>query len=229
MAKKDKNEREGAKKIMYIKAKSLDDIVRYACRFDSSPGELLSAKVDGEDRLIALGESIDDSNIAYYTSSTTTSKIIKYDFGASENKIEFIHSIDQKPNSQYIEIVSFETFPFKTTKTLKKELIAQIKVKGSDDLIKSVIRKAVEKEEIGSAYVFSSRGKTYIAAFDIIESLTDSLKTFYYAEMHNYKNEEFARYDYSKNTIDFSDEFGEHTYLYVKLIKLAEPFPFFTE
>ncbi|MGC8710286.1 MAG: hypothetical protein ACP5RF_01600 [Candidatus Micrarchaeia archaeon] len=229
MAKKNKKEGgEEAKKLVYVKVSGLEDIVRYASKFDSNSRGLLNLNVDGSDRIVAIGESIDDSAIAYYINFKPREKIIRYDFGSDGDKITFTDSVDQnRLNSQYIEIIALDMLPFKTAKTVKKEALAQIKVKESNDLIKSIIRKAVENEEIGCAYVFNYKGKAYIAAFDVLEGLEDTIKTFYYAELHNYKNEGFARYDYSKNVIDFSNGFGEHTYLYVKLIRLAEHFPFF--
>jgi len=104
-----------------------------------------------------------------------------------------------------------------------------IKVGRYESLVKSLVKKAVEKEEIEKAYIFEKNSKYYIGVFDLLEELTDNKKSFYYAELKEYSESSFIRYNYSSDKIEFTKDFGEHSYLYIKLINLAEPFPFFKD
>ena len=76
-------------------------------------------------------------------------------------------------------------------------------------------------------YAFSMKGKSFLCGFDMIDELCDDRKTFYYAAVKDKKRGGFAKYGYADNTFGFTDTVGEHSYIYIKIINLAEPFQFF--
>ncbi len=223
MPSKEKNE---AKKILWIKAKKDLDLVRGACSFDTYSKELLILKKNGKNILFLLGEELDDTTIAYYVENPASGRVIAYSASSEGERISYIsRPMTEQLNLHYINILPIDSFPFDES---KKADVIKVGINESDSLIRSIIKKAIEKEEIERAYIFESKGKKFIGVFDLFEELTNSKKVFYYAELSSYAESAFIRYNYSSDKIEFTNEFGEHSYLYIKLVNLAEPFPFFS-
>ena len=221
-----KKGRSKAKKILPIKAKSILDIVRGACSFDTYSKDLLAFKKGNKNFLYLLGEELDDTVIAYYANTGEIGEFAIYSATTEGEQLNFSNEYKEQFNAHYINILPLGSFPFEERKGEEPIII---KVERYESLIKSLVKKAVEKEEIEEAYIFEKDNKYYIAVFDLIEELTDSKKSFYYAELKEYSESSFIRYNYSSDKIEFTKDFGEHSYLYVKLINLAEPFPFFKD
>lgn len=218
--------KESAKRILWVKVKSKLDLVRAACSFDTYSKDILLLKIDGKDSLCFFGEELDDTTIGYYYETKCEDDFIIYSADAEGEKIMPSKAGGERLNAHYINVVPIEELPLEKAGNAK-DLVLKVKIGRSESLIKSIIKKGVEKEDIESAYIFEADKKMYIGVFDLLEELSDSKKIFYYAELSNYEESSFIRYNYSVNKIEFTKEFGEHTYLYIKLINLAEPFPFF--
>jgi hypothetical protein len=215
-----------AKKILPIKAKSVLDIIRGACSFDTYSKDLLAFRKGNKNFLYLLGEELDDTIIAYYVNTDEIGEFAIYSATTEGEQLNFSNEYKEQFNAHYINIILLESFPFEERKGEEPIII---KVERYESLIKSLVKKAVEKEEIEKAYIFENKSKYYIGVFDLLEELTDNKKTFYYAELKEYSESSFIRYNYSSDKIEFTKDFGEHSYLYVKLINLAEPFPFFKD
>ena len=215
-----------AKKILPIKAKSVLDIIRGACSFDTYSKDLLAFKKENKNFLYLLGEELDDTVIAYYVSTDKIGEFAIYSATTEGEKLDFSNEYKEQFNAHYINILPLESLPFEER---KGEEPIMIKVGRYESLVKSLVKKAVEKEEIEKAYIFEKNSKYYIGVFDLLEELTDNKKSFYYAELKEYSESSFIRYNYSSDKIEFTKDFGEHSYLYIKLINLAEPFPFFKD
>ena len=221
-----KKRKSKAKKILPIKAKSVLDIIRGACSFDTYSKDLLAFKKENKNFLYLLGEELDDTVIAYYVSTDKIGEFAIYSATAEGEKLDFSNEYKEQFNAHYINILPLESLPFEER---KGEEPIMIKVGRYESLVKSLVKKAVEKEEIEKAYIFEKNSKYYIGVFDLLEELTDNKKSFYYAELKEYSESSFIRYNYSSDKIEFTKDFGEHSYLYIKLINLAEPFPFFKD
>ena len=222
-SKKGKNK---VKKILPIKAKSVLDIIRGACSFDTYSKDLLVFRKANKNLLYLLGEELDDTVIAYYINTDEIGEFAIYSATTEGEQLNFSNEYKEQFNAHYINIIPLESFPFEERKGEEPIII---KVERYESLIKSLVKKAVEKEEIEKAYIFEKNSKYYIGLFDLLEELTDNKKVFYYAELKKYNESSFIRYNYSSDKIEFTKDFGEHSYLYVKLINLAEPFPFFKD
>ncbi|MGC8623123.1 MAG: hypothetical protein ACP5TK_00435 [Candidatus Micrarchaeia archaeon] len=222
MAKADKK-----KKIAFIRTSSINDLARYACRFDQTPTELIRTVYKGESRIIAPGETVDGHVLFYYTPSASKESIVKYIAGFDE-RVEFTDEIDlSQTDTYYMSIVDAELSGLISENPEKISNVAFVKIGKADQLVRTVIKKAIENENIEKAYSFSYKGKAVLGAFDLFDELDDEQKIFYYTFMDSLPKEGFIRYDYSNNKMDFSNEIGEHSYMYAKKIELAEPFPFF--
>ena len=102
----------------------------------------------------------------------------------------------------------------------------RVKVENPIDLVGAAIKKASGEEIVANIYAFESEGKKVIAAFDVLNSLSNDKPVFYYSILEKEKLGNFARYDYRNNSMDFSNSMGDHAYLYAKVINLTKPFPF---
>lgn len=220
----------GSKNVLFVRLESLEDLARYACRFDSATAEVFYDS--GAGRLFAFGERIEDTLVAYYANAEKKAEAIRYAYASQGNAeiAELTDDVDAHPlRSCYINVIGIDMQKFPKAKGIEQKNINCIKVSGVKDLAKAVLKKAIDTEVLGSAYVFAHEGRAVVGAFDLVEELENDKRTFYYAIADNggaeARKASFIRYDYSSNSIDFTDEFGEHSYMYIKLIHLAGPFP----
>ena len=67
--------------MLYVEVRTLDDIARFSCRFDSSARELISSKNGKKQRVIGLAEGMDEKVIALYTDIDLDADTIRYVYG----------------------------------------------------------------------------------------------------------------------------------------------------
>lgn len=216
--------------ILYIRAESLEDVCRYACKFDFGSDNLLLTHEKGSGRLMALGEHIGNSTLAYYVMVKKWKKTIRYvpAKGDERERAEFTDSSAQQPSGTFnINVIEADLSPLKGENKVTQRDIAFIRLGDPEDLIKATLKKGVEEETLTQIYSFTRKGKRYLATFEMFKELENERKLFYYSPFNNKTHARYARYSYSDNKLDFTDSIGEHSYMYAKLINLAEPFPFF--
>jgi hypothetical protein len=223
--KKDKEKEES--KILYLRAESAEDICRLACKFDFTSDTLVLPTSEKSGRLIALGERVDETQIAYYAPVKGSGGIILYEPATSEHneRMSFTTNTDL-PGKQYISVLRADLSGFSSAKTIEAKKIQLVRILEPADLVGAIIRKAASDEKIAHVYAFSSGNKKLLGAFEVLGSLSDDKPIFYYAETDGSKLGNFARYDYRANVLDFTGVMEGHAYMYAKVINLAEPFPF---
>ena len=198
------------------------ELARLACNFNTNNKDLLSYKEDKHTVLMLPGEKIGNTTLAYCALSEANADTMNYqNVGYESINFEKTESV----NSYLINIISIDPSSFIEKKIDWKKTNA-VRLEQCEDLVRCLVKKSIENEYICNALVFRKDGKTVIMAFDVLENLSDE-RTIFYAVSDNEIKGCFARYKYSDNKIDFSDEMSDHTYMYVKLIYLKEPFSFF--
>ncbi|VVB77300.1 Uncharacterised protein [uncultured archaeon] len=115
---------------------------------------------------------------------------------------------------------------FPKAKKIGRQAVELIEARSAVDLISAAIKKASKEETLATVFSFTLKGRKVLAAFDLVEALSNSKPVLYFASYEG-KTASFARYDYKEDSLDFVDFVGEHTFMYAKVINLAEPFPFF--
>lgn len=225
-----KSKKEAKGSIFYIRAESIEDIARRACKFDYTADLLLLAKAPKGNELIAFGGRIKDTILAYYVNVKESGRIIRYAPGSEEagEKAEFVQSMrNDQPDKYYINVMRTDLSGFSRAKGIDSKSVEMIPVESALDLVSAVIKK-VSKEEttLAQLYSFPFKGKRILAAFDLVGSLSDDKPAFFFAPFDG-ETKGFARYDYREDRLDFTNTVGEHAYMYAKVINLAEPFPFF--
>ena len=177
---------------------------------------------------MALADDIDDYVIALYKDVESDADMMKYTYDTNE-KSEFVKTVDrQAVGSYYINVFGVDLKKMGEPKKIGNKVLS-IKMGRVDDLIKSVLKHSINNGAMEHIYAFPYKNSTVLGAFDIIEKLSNEKKTFYYSVLNNKLHASFARYNYLANKLDFSNDFGDHSYMYVKIISLVKPFGFFKE
>ncbi len=215
--------------LLYMKVSSLEDLCRYVCKFDSSAGNLLLSKDKGGSKIIAIGEQVGNAMVAYYFPMQAKTKTLKYIPGNGQTKesAEFVEKAEHSAGVTLINIIGINLLPFSGTPKITDKDLSMMNLDTSDDLIRAVIKKAMDTDRMPDVYCIERKGKRYLCAFGIIEELENDRKLFYYSLFNSKMQASFAKYTYSENRLEFTQSMGDHTSMYVKIINLAEPFPFF--
>lgn len=224
-----KKEGEISKQLLYVQVRSIEDLARSACRFDSTSSELLISKYKKKNRLISLHEGIGELSIALYTEVEKPLGLVRYYYGQEEKEnAAFVQDINrQDPDCCYIDVLDVDLSKIKEPKKVDKKSVVLIRMNKVEDLIRGLLKRSMRRENIEHAYSFPYKGGRVVGAFEVIDGLSEEKRTFYYAILNSKVEENFARYDFINNKFDFSNEFGNHSYMYVKIINLTEPFRFF--
>ncbi len=216
----------GKQKLMFIKANSLNDLCRFACLFDES--NVLFAD---EHRIVAFGEKLNDIQLAYYVEQEAKGKIINYSlpYEGNAEKAEFSDTAEypvQTTSNCTINVLRVDLggMPLCTKQNAIKN-VTTVKFESLLDLIKGIVRKFSKSESVPYVYSFKINGASAFGAFDVIDELADDTSIFYSA-MAADEGKPFIRYDYKTDTIEFANEINEHAYFYIRVIRLAEAFPF---
>ncbi len=226
---KSKKRQAGPKSLVFIKLGSLDDLSRYACNYDYTNAQLISFKSGSVYRIFAMGEEIGKSAIAYYISNPKSERTISYTYPSSASQKENSHfiSAEKQEGSNAINIICIDSARICDAKLKEKEFPAIARLSSVHDLLTAALMQASGTETIPHIYSFTHKGRAILCAFDVIEGLSEENKILYYALPDKNQSGSFVRYKYSDNRIDFTEYMGEHSYMYAKIIHLAEPFPFF--
>ena len=226
-----KSKREAKGSIFYLRAESIEDIARRACKFDYTADLLLLSRTPKGNELISLGGRIRDTILAYYVNVKESGRIIRY-APASEDageKAEFVPSMGPgTQNRYYLNVMESDLGGFSRAKGIDRKSVELIKVGSALDLVSAVIKKTSKEETLAQVYSFPFKGRRILAAFDVVNSLSDDKPAFFFTPFEGARKG-FARYDYREDRLDFTDQVGEHAYIYAKVINLAEPFPFFKQ
>ncbi len=179
--------------------------------------------------MFVIGPGIADTPIIYYIEIPAKESGISYTYPTSVGQQENAHftTLAEHDQGHYMNIISIEEHTFTQATGVPKKGIELVRLSSAADLVLAAIKKSTQTESLCSLYTFSDGGKTFISGFDLIEELSDDTRILYYAEAKGLGDAKFARYKYSENKVDFTDFVGEHSYMYAKIIPLAEPFSFF--
>ena len=226
---KSKKRQAGPRSLIFIKLGSLDDLSRYVCNYDYTSLQLVSFSSGGAYRIFALGEEIGKSALAYYIANPKAERAISYTYPASPLHKENSHftSGEKQEGSSTLNIICIDSAGISDGKPKEKELPSIARLSSVHDLITATLMLASGTESIPHIYSFTYKGRPVLCAFDVVEGLSDENKILYYALPDKNPSGSFVRYKYSDNRIDFTEYMGEHSYMYAKIIHLAEPFPFF--
>lgn len=200
-----------------------------ASTFDYNNCTIISVKSGEGYRIFILGEPIGDTTLAYYIGIPNREHAVSYSYPSETGMQENAHFTESKTGLQnhYMNIIGLDSSSFKEAAKIKAKDLITIRLDSVEDLVSAAIKRGIAADSLYNLYSFDYKGRQVLCGFDVIEELSDDTRILYYALPDTTIKGKFARYKYSENKIDFTDYMGEHSYMYAKIIPLAEPYPFF--
>ncbi len=224
---KKKTDKSAKSALRLVALKSLGDLARNVVSFGESVRPVFAAKTDGAYALFTPMGKLGDVRLVFFLKSRSIGDYIAYQPKTiTDNEILEMKDAPRPQlnrSVQIIPIIELWKSPFTGKEgTPKSECI---KVMDYSSLIKGVIARSIEHESMGKAYVFKHKSMTYAGSFALLDD--DDARSFCYAKVDLAKDFGFFRYNYNTDKVEATDTFGEHSYLYVRIINLQEPFSFF--
>lgn len=229
MAKKGKAEKQGGKiDSQFVRLESLSDLARNTTSFSDSTRPIFAQKIGSAYRLFEQGPKVGAVRFIFYSESKTCGKFLAYKpaSGAGPEILEMKETIPfemQRGEVRNIPIVEITTSPFNEKKRATK--VISVEVKDYASMVKGAITRSLDSESIGKVYAFRSGNQGYIGSLSLIEE--EDKKVFCYSKIDYDAPFAFLRYNYQADKVEPTDIFGDHPYLYVRVINLAQPFTFF--
>ncbi len=218
--------KEDGSKVLYIKVASLADLCRYASNFDFTSENLICTKHGSGYMLVAFGEALGKAVIGYYVETKSRARLLRYNFANGEKEsVQEVDRVDMQGKS-YIGVVNMDISQLKEDRKINAKDIMMIKAESPEDIMKLVAEKSVKMSSMPHAYAFAYKGKQVLCAIAPLHHNFDR-RAIYYTLVDGKADFSFARYNYNEGKLEFTSTVGEHSYMYAKIINLAEPFPFF--
>ncbi len=198
--------------------------------FDFTSSCLFSIKHGKVSRVFAIGGQVGDVTMAIYADMDNSNvKRIRYVPPSDDSgEISEIAKGGAKNDQYGINVIGIETGISNDMGRKARGNIRMVRLRSVDDLIVAAIKRSSKNEGVPRIYSFPYNGKRVMAALELFEGFEGEEweEALYYA-FHEGRSAGFARYNYTENSVDFANVAGEHSYMYVKIINLAESLPFF--
>lgn len=229
MERKQKKEKKQSKpNVQFVKLASLSDLARNSTSFSDSTRPIFAVRMGGAYRLFESGPKAGEARLVFYVEQKLSGNFLCYkpagidgsEVAELRNTVSFT---PQGSEMHSIPIVEIKQSPFEEKKPPSAMNIA---VADFAAIIKGTITRSLGSDSISKVYAFRSGGKAYIGSFILMEEEEDQ-KLFCYAQIESKNAFPFYRYNYQTDKVEPTEVFGEHQYLYVRVINLAQPFSFF--
>lgn len=211
----------------YIELESPLDLARQVFDFTSRS---IRAIKDGKNyMLMSIGEKIGELRLIYYVRSNGIGNFFVYtpDSYPSE-KYEFLdklvtHTDYKSYKAPVVEILSN---PYTEAKDLKKAgKIIKVEAKDPATFIKSIAGNAQDEDSAPKLYAFYKGNDHIIGTFEFFHE--GNARIFTYAKTAIREKFSTLRYNYTNDTIEPANSFAEKPAVYIRIINLKNPFPFF--
>ncbi|MGC9190433.1 MAG: hypothetical protein ACP5FR_00785 [Candidatus Micrarchaeia archaeon] len=209
----------------FVGLNSLFDLARYALGGGSNR-HISAIRQNGSYKIIANGEKVNGIQIIYYYDSAEIGKFFLYGQGAQNENVELRDSIAQTLGDYStikVPIVELLKNPYTEPKKAEYDILL-VEVGNFDSFVKSLINDSQYGGSSAKVYSFEHNKERYIGSFELLK---DSGKIFAYTKIDKGKIFNYIKYDFNKDSIELVDTITEKTFTYVRVINLAEPFPFF--
>ncbi len=203
-------------------------MARLACNFNFTSSNVFASRQGNRTVLYALGDKLDGVVLAYSIEARETAKYLLYRPPENSDSEKAKLSNVQEEGWNAISILSMDIGGFGFVKEVKKSKFRSIKLESFEDLVKLAIGSPHDEDNTLSQLCCFKDGDGRVAyGIDLVPGLNDDCFTVYYARASSAQKFGFAMYDYKSGKVDFTDSVGEHSYMYLKIINLAERPVFF--
>ena len=227
--KKEAKGKQGKIRSYFLRVASLADIARNVSTFGEGVRPLYAVKEGRGFRLISHGIKLGDERLMLYFDTDECKSFLTYKPGTSSEKEtvyfkDTIFAAVPGQDTQNIPILEFATNPFETAK--EKPKVMCLEVKHYSAVVKGVIGRSLENGGIGKVYMFRSGKDWYAGSFSLLGE-EDDTRVFAFARLEANGKHHFFRYNYNTDKVELTDSFGEHSYMYLRIINLQEAPSFF--
>ena len=231
-SKKEKKAKGGKDKNIYayyVEVESPLDLVRHA--FGYTSGHLKAVKSNSKYNLLSMGERLGEIRMIYYVQMDKIGNFFVYypATAYSPEKFEIRDKLISDPSdykTYKAPIVELVTFPYLEEKDMKKSgKIIKIEIKDSNALVKSLANYANEDEPLPKLYAFYKGNDHIIGTFDFFHE--SGARIFTYAKIDIKEKFGALSYTYTTDSIEPANTFSEKSAIYIRVINLKKPFPFF--
>jgi len=212
--------------LMLVRLSSLADLARYVYNFDFTFENVFTdGTQDGGSVLYAFGSKIDGRTLVFTLPIKERGIAITYrpPESSEPETARLVQEYDQ--TGQGINIIRMPLKELGVSKPQKAKA-KMVQLSSMGDLVKLAI-KSSPKDGLADLYSFEDSGRRFIYGVDLVDQLNDHDAIIYYAETELGKAAGFAMYDYKSGKVMLTDSVGEHSYMYLKIINLAEKPQFF--
>ncbi len=213
---------------MPVQLHSLEDIARLAYNFNFTSNSVFAGTSGTHTVLYAFGEKLDGVVLTYTFTAEHLTKFLLYrpPENSDDEKARFSDSTEE--GWQVVNILSMNIGKLGISKTAGKAKFKYVEMGSFEDLVKLAINSSSgEDNTLAQLYCFESNTGCVAYGLDLIDRLHDGECIVYYTNLKEHNKKGFALYDYKTGRVAFTGNVGEHSYMYLKIINLAEKPAFF--
>jgi hypothetical protein len=213
----------------YIALANLKDFGRLVCALERTPLPAFSLQFNRQEVLAVQTDMINGRPVIYYTQEDAKDgQYLAYRVSNGIEEVLLASSVDN-PTYVYSPILKVEKFPRSLAKSARVDKgsgYTVIKLKDLSSLAKVAAYKTIYDEPPLPLFLFKERGGKIVLGTTMSANDNETMSYFYYMTLKEEPKEPFLRY--SSQRIDqptFSTRLDEHSYVYLKVIRLAADHP----
>jgi hypothetical protein len=229
-----------AKSPYYVELYSMNDFGRFVCALERTPLPTFALSLNLNKVLAVQADITDGRPIIYFVKDTAArvGQYLAYRITGSSEETTIVDSIGN-PSFVYSPIINIEKLPavmLKNSRISKKSGYAAIKLTDIYSLAKVAAYKTIYDEPPLPLFLFTKNGSTesnapseshkFVLGATINLTESDTVSYFYYTIIN--EEPKFGYIRFSSQSLDqptFSNRIDEHGYVYLKIIRLAQPHP----
>lgn len=213
----------------YIRLSTLFDLARNSCSIGSGASHINAIKQGGKYRLFSMGEKLDGTRLLYYLDVDSPGDTLVYNPNTEEEECRFKDAASMAPAdyTRYkIPVVEISSSVYSIRNKLS-DAVNTVRVKGLESLVKSIVSDTSGRTETVKLYSFFYNSQHIIGTFSLFKDGVS--KTFAYTNTDKEGQFGYLRYNYLNDSVDLCHGATDKALIYIRVINLAEPFPFFKD
>lgn len=212
----------------YVEVESGLDLARQA--FGYGHAHIKAIKEGKSYRLICTGEKIGKLRMLYYTDIDKIGGFMVYEPESESGERIRIKETVTADATDYrsfrAPIIELLSNPYMKTEDFKKAgNVMKVEIKDPNALVKAIAGYANEEDTMPKLYAFFDGKDHIIGTFEIIRE--SDVRIFAYAKIQISESFGALSYNYTNDTVQPAKSFAEKLMVYIRIINLKKPFPFF--
>jgi hypothetical protein len=209
---------------LYVGVASLDDLARSA--LSERQTRIIAVREAAQYRLLTEGEKPGDFRIIYYFETQKIGKYLIYKADEKGERAELADTVESAGhyNTYKVPIIEMLSSPYAELKKGALEKVARSEARDYGSMVRSLVNHTDEDSLPPKLYAFFHEKSHVVGSFELF---WEHHNVFAYAKIDSQLRFSVLNYDYNTDTIDSTGAFPDPSKIRVRVINLAEPFPFF--